>query len=264
MPPRLSVIVITRNEADNIAGCLASVDFADEKIVVDRASTDDTVAIARQAGAHVAARGDWIGFGPQKNRALDLATAEWVLSVDADERVTPKLSAQIREAMSDDRFDAYTLRIETAFYGLRVRHSEFYANTSSVRLFRRTKGRFRPVLVHETVELLSSRVGALSEPLEHLSFVDPDAYLRKVNQYAALQAQMLYDLGRRSGLLKAFLHGFAAFSKSYVVRLGFLDGGAGIAIAVLSFELTYHKYFKLALLSRGSTTTRGWLGGGRA
>jgi hypothetical protein len=166
--------------------------------------------------------------------------------------------------MSDDRFDAYTLRIETAFYGLRVRHSEFYANTSSIRLFRRTKGRFRPVLVHETVELLSSRVGALSEPLEHLSFVDPDAYLRKVNQYAALQAQMLYDLGRRSGLLKAFLHGFAAFSKSYVVRLGFLDGGAGIAIAVLSFELTYHKYFKLALLSRGSTTTRGWLGGGRA
>ena len=256
MAPRLSVIIITRDEAANIASCLESCAFADEWVVVDSGSADDTVAIARGLGATVSVRTDWEGFGVQKNRALEMASGDWVLALDADERVTDDLKRQITAAIADSRYDGYVLRTETCFYGFPVRRSEFYANTSSIRLFKRALGRFRPVLVHESIELASVRVGRLTAPLLHLSFVHPDAYLRKVNQYSALQAQMLFDQGRRSGYASALMRSAAAFIKSYVVRWGFLDGRAGFMVAVLAAELTYHKYFRLMLLTRADSGLR--------
>jgi glycosyltransferase involved in cell wall biosynthesis len=246
----LSVIIITHNESANIGDCLRSCDFADERIVVDSGSTDTTVEQALAEGAHVVVRADWCGFGIQKNRALALAQGDWVLSLDADERVTPALRQQIVEAIATGAADGYEIATQTDFYGHRVRHSEFYANTSSIRLFRRGSGRFRDTLVHENVALDSGRVAHLSAPLQHLSFVDPDTYLRKVNQYADLQARMLYERGRRCTYFAAPLRAAAAFFKSYVIKLGVLDGSGGFMVAVFAAEMTYHKYFKLMLLTQ--------------
>ena len=250
VPMQLSIIIITRNEAANIRDCLRSCAFADERIVVDSGSTDNTVELALAEGAHVVEHADWCGFGVQKNRALALAQGDWVLSLDADERVTPTLQRQIIEAMATGVADGYEIGTQTDFYGHRVRHSEFYANTSSIRLFRRGSGRFRDALVHENVALDSGRVAHLSAPLQHLSFVDPDTYLRKVNQYADLQARMLYEQGRRCTYFAAPLRAAAAFFKSYVIKLGVLDGSAGFMVAVFAAEMTYHKYFKLMLLTQ--------------
>jgi glycosyltransferase involved in cell wall biosynthesis len=245
----LSVIVITKNEAANIEACLRSVAFADEWIVIDSGSTDDTVARARATGAKVIERPDWIGFGAQKNRALDAATGEWILSIDADERVTPALAEEIRSAIADNRCDGFEIRSVTAFYGRRVRFSEYYANAQSVRLFRRGSGRFTDALVHEQFRLDSARCETLRNAFEHHSYVDPDTYLRKVQQYTTLSAQMLFERGKRAGYGAAISHAVAAFLKSYVIKRGFMDGQAGLMVALLLAETTDHKYFKLMLLT---------------
>lgn len=244
----LSVIVITRNEERHIDSCLRSCEFADERIVVDSGSTDDTVARAKAAGARVVVRSDWAGFGIQKNRALDEAQGSWVLSIDADERISDALRAEILDAIRRDDMDGYLLRTETDFYGRSVRFSEFYANTSSVRLFRRGLGRFTDAIVHENVILSTPRIDRLRNPLKHLSYVDPDAYLRKLQLYSALQAKILHSRGRRAHYATALGRAAAAFLKSYVVRLGILDGVAGLMVAVFAAEMTYHKYFRLMLL----------------
>lgn len=246
----LSVIVITRNEAHNIGACLASADFADEWIVVDSGSTDETVALARAAGAEVVERPDWQGFGVQKNRALELARGEWVLSLDADERVTPALRTEIVAAMADGTADGYELTTVTAFYGLPVKYSEYYPNTTAVRLFKRGTARFTDALVHENIRMAATRTARLKAPLQHLSYEDPAAYLRKINQYAALSAQMLYQRGKRGSLRSAIGHAVVAFLKSYLTRRGFLDGRAGLMVAIFAAESTYHKYFQLMLLDR--------------
>jgi glycosyltransferase involved in cell wall biosynthesis len=245
----LSVIIITKNEAHNIVACLNSTSFADQWIVVDSGSTDGTAELAQQAGAMVVHRPDWQGFGIQKNRALDFATADWVLSIDADERVTPALANEIQKAMASASSDGFDIRTVTAFYGRPVRFSEYYANTQSIRLFKRSCGRFTDALVHENIVLNSTRRSTLKHPLQHYSYEDPDTYLRKVNQYASLSAQMLFDRGKRARFGAAVGHALAAFFKSYVIKFGFLDGQAGVMIALLLAETTYHKYFKLMLLS---------------
>jgi glycosyltransferase involved in cell wall biosynthesis len=246
---RLSAIIITKNEAANIEACLRSVAFADERIVVDSGSTDDTVALARATGARVLERPDWIGFGAQKNRALAAATGDWVLSIDADERVPPELATEIGEAIATDRCDGFEIRSATTFFGRRVRFSEYYANARSVRLFRNGSGRFTDSLVHENVRLDSDRRGVLRNAFVHHSYVEPETYLRKLQQYTTLSAQMLFDRGKRAGYAACVLHSAAAFLKSYVIRLGFLDGRAGLMVAILLAETTYHKYFKLMLLT---------------
>src|SRR5690554_5647688 len=147
----LSVIIITKNEAHNIGDCLDSVAFADECIVVDSGSTDDTCAIARAKGARVVQTDDWPGFGPQKNRALDLATKTWVLSLDADERVTPELAREIQTSIHDSALDGYRIARLSNFCGRWIRHSGWWPDYV-LRLIRRGKGRFTDSLVHESIK----------------------------------------------------------------------------------------------------------------
>ncbi|MBV9969329.1 MAG: glycosyltransferase family 2 protein, partial [Xanthobacteraceae bacterium] len=162
--PRLSAIIITKNEAGNIGPCLDSVAFCDECIVVDSGSTDDTLAIARSKGAHVAEH-EWQGFGPQKNHALSLASGEWVLSIDADERVTPELAAAIENALRQNEVDGYEIRRRTRFLGREMLQSRWFPDYI-LRLFRRGRAHFTDVLVHEEL-VCAGPVGRLSEALLH-------------------------------------------------------------------------------------------------
>jgi glycosyltransferase involved in cell wall biosynthesis len=245
---RLSVIVITRNEARNIQGCLDSVAFADEAVVVDSGSTDDTVALAQARGARVVCTDDWPGFGPQKNRALDLAQGEWVFSLDADERVTPQLRDAILEAMAQPRFDAYEVDRRSSYCGQYMKHSG-WSPDRVVRLVRRGTARFSDSLVHERL-LPRGPFGRLRGHLLHESMRDFESVIDKIDRYSTAGAQMLMARGVRGSMGKSIGHGLWAFLRTYVFRLGFLDGRLGLALAISNAEGTYYRYLKLWLLQR--------------
>lgn len=245
---KLSVIIITKNEAQHIQACLDSVKFANEWIIVDSGSTDGTQDIARAFGATVIDTPDWPGFGPQKNRALDAATGDWVLSIDADERIPDALRDEIAAAVASNAHPAYALPRLSSFCGRFVHHAGWYPDYI-VRLFKRDAGRFSTDLVHESVKLSGSDCGKLKEAMLHYSYPDDETYLRKLQQYSTLGAQQAFARGKRSGLGSAILHGFTSFVRVYVLRRGFLDGKAGLMVALSAAESTYHKYFKLMLLT---------------
>lgn len=243
---KLSVILITKNEAENIRACLESVAWADEIIVVDSGSADDTVNIARQMGALVYEH-DWPGFGPQKNRALSYATGDWVLSIDADERVTPVLRSEIAMAMREAKAEGYYCPRLSQFCGKFVRHCGWYPDYV-LRLFKRGAGRFSDSLVHETL-LLTGKTGKFKTPLLHYSYLTVTDVERKVAHYSTAAAQQMFLAGKRTGLIKAALSGGWAFVRTYVVRLGVLDGCVGWSIASMNARTTYLKYSKLAELN---------------
>lgn len=239
----ISVIIITKNEAEEIRACLESVAWADEVIVLDSGSTDGTVAICKELGAQVHLSDNWPGFGPQKNRALGYATKDWVLSLDADERVTPELRAQLIGAMAEARYNGYHIPRISQFCGTFIRHSGWYPDYV-LRLFRRGAGRFSGDLVHEKV-LLDGNAGRLSSPLLHYSYRTADDVERKVAHYAASAARQMYAAGKKVTWLDAPLRGSWAFLRTYLLRLGILDGRAGLAIARMNARTTYLKYRQL-------------------
>lgn len=242
----LSVIIIAKNEAGNIRDCIASVAWADEIVVVDSGSTDDTVGIAEEVGARVYMHADWPGFGPQKNRALGYATGDWVLSIDADERVTPELRKDIEQTMREAKADGYCCPRLSQFCGKFIRHSGWYPDYV-LRLFRRNAGRFSDSLVHEIV-LLDGKTARLKNPLLHYSYLTQDDVERKVKQYSSAAAEQMFKAGKKSTWLDAVLSGLWAFVRTYVMRLGVLDGIAGLNIATMNARTTYLKYRKLAAL----------------
>lgn len=246
----LSVVVIVKNEARNIEACLRTVAFADQVVVLDSGSTDATVKIARSLGASVASDSDWQGFGVQKNRALALAKSDWVLSIDADERVTPLLEAAIRQAVQAPAYDAYRFPRSSSYCGRYMRHSGWYPDHVT-RLFRRGTARFSDDLVHEKL-LTSGPVGTLSPPLQHESFSNLEAVLDKTNRYSSAGAQALFRKGRKASLGKAIGHGLWAFFRTYFIQLGMLDGRMGFVLAVSNAEGTYYRYLKLWLLRQGA------------
>lgn len=244
--PTLSVILITKNEAANIRDCLQSVAWADEIIVVDSGSGDDTADIARAMGAQVYVHVDWPGFGPQKNRALGYASKEWVFSIDADERVTPELRAEIQQAMRTGKADGYYCPRLSQFCGRFIHHSGWYPDYV-LRLFKRGPGRFSDSLVHESV-LLSGSSAKLKNPLLHYSYLTTEDVERKVEHYSSAAAQQMLQAGRRSSWFGAVLSAGWAFVRTYLIRLGILDGTAGWNIAVMNARTTYLKYRKLEAL----------------
>lgn len=252
--PSLSVIIITKNEAANIRDCLQSVSWADEIIVVDSGSTDDTVRICKAMGAQVYVHADWPGFGRQKNRALSCATKDWVLSIDADERVTPELREELIQAMNSGQVPGYYLPRLSQFCGKFIHHSGWYPDYV-LRLFKRDVGRFSDSLVHESV-LLTGRTAKLKNPLLHYSYLTADDVERKVEHYSTAAAQQMFQSGRRSNWIDAALRTGWAFIRTYILRLGVLDGSTGFQIALMNARTTYFKYRKLAALHwiRSNTT----------
>ena len=250
----LSVVVITRNEAANLRACLQSVPFADEIVVVDNGSTDGTAGIARECGARVLETADWPGFGPQKNRALALATGDWVLSLDADERVTPELGAQIRAAMASPDGSAYEIPRLTRFCGQWIRHCGWTPD-HVLRLFRRGQSRFSDDLVHERVVTeLGTRCARLTSPLLHDSYPTPAHYWRKLEAYSQAWARQHHARGRRTSMARAGAAAVAAFLRSYLLRLGFLDGAMGFAVCTMQAQAAFGKYFALYCLNRQDDT----------
>ena len=242
---KLSVIIITKSEAENIRACLESVKWADKIIVVDSGSSDATVEICRELGAKVHVH-DWPGFGMQKNRALSYATNEWVFSLDADERVTPELQAQLIKAMEDGRNDGFYVPRLSQFCGKYIRHSGWYPDYV-LRLFRRTRGRFSDDMVHERV-ILEGTAGRLSSPLLHYSYLNEADVHRKTEQYARAGAMQMLKNGKTATIADAPLRAGWAFIRTYFLRLGFLDGIAGFNIALMNFRTTYLKYRQLRTL----------------
>jgi glycosyltransferase involved in cell wall biosynthesis len=243
----LSVTVITKNEANFIRACLDSVRWADEIIVVDSGSTDGTVEICREYTDKIMLT-DWPGFGPQKNRALAMATSEWVLSLDADEQVSPELKQEILSAMSfPEDHAAFDLPRRSSYCGRRMRHGGWWPDYVT-RLFRRGSARFSDDLVHERL-VVDGRIGRLREPLIHAAFENLENVLETMDRYSTIGARMMHDRGKKATMATAILHGFWSFFHTYVVRAGFLDGRAGFMLAVSNAEGTYYKYLKLLLLA---------------
>ncbi len=248
---RLSVIIITKDEAARIRACLDSVAFADEIIVLDAGSSDETVAICREYTTRVEVT-DWPGFGPQKNRALARACGDWILSIDADETVSNALQQEIRAAIArPDAPAAYRLPRASSYCGRVMRHGGWWPDYV-VRLVRRGHGRFSDRLVHEAL-VVDGEIGTLTEPLHHASFDNLEQVLTKVNSYSSAGARQLVQQGRDATLVAAIGHGLWAFVRSYVLKRGFLDGPEGFMQAVSGAEGTYYRYVKLMLLRKQPT-----------
>lgn len=252
----LSVILITHDEEANIADCLASVAFASEIVVVDSGSTDRTVELAQAAGAKVVRTDDWPGFGAQKNRALAQATRTWVLSIDADERLTPALQGEILSAIggAGSRFDAWDMPRRSSFCGQYMSHSGWYPDRVT-RLFRRGCARFSDDLVHERV-VVGGSVGHLRSDLLHATYPDLETMLQKLDRYSTASARAMHEQGRRGSPAGAVARGLWAFIRTYVLRRGFLDGRLGFVLAVSIAETTYYKYLKLWLLGQPKSSPR--------
>lgn len=244
---KLSVIVITKNEAHCIAKCLRSVEFADEVIVLDSGSSDGTVEICRASGARVEMT-DWPGFGPQKNRALDYARGDWVLSLDADETVSDSLREEIIQVMQKGEFSIYSMPRLSSYLGRPMHHSGWWPDRV-VRLFRHGQARFSPDLVHEKL-LFNENEGRLQAHLEHETYTSIEEVLEKINRYSSAGAEMARRRGKDSSLGLAVLKGMFAFLRTYVLRAGFLDGREGFMLAVSNAEATYYRQLKLMLLNR--------------
>lgn len=250
---KLSAILITKDEAQNIRACLESIAWADEIIVVDSGSTDTTREICQELGARVYSH-DWPGFGPQKNRALQYATHEWILSIDADERVSSELRSAIEAVLqaSISPFKAYTVSRLSSYCGRFIRHSGWYPD-HVVRLFRREQFTFSSDLVHERVLVDKQEpIGLLAGHLYHYSYQNLEQVLVKTNLYSSLSAESLYQRGKRANLGTAIFHGLWAFIRTYFLRAGFLDGTHGFMLAVSNAETSYYRYLKLMLLGKKS------------
>ncbi|MBU3589166.1 glycosyltransferase family 2 protein [Polynucleobacter sp. 80A-SIGWE] len=246
--PTLSVILITRNEEANLADCLASLEgIAQQIVVVDTNSSDSTLEIAKNHGAVLSQPADWPGFGPQKNRALDLATGEWVLSLDADERLTPALRSEILTAINHPaHVDCFAIPRLSWYCGRFIRHSGWSPDYVD-RLFKRGTARFSDDLVHERL-IPSGQVARLENSMLHFSFMNFSQVLQKIDRYSTASAEQAFAKGRRSNPLKAILHGMWAFIRTYFIRAGFLDGYQGLALALSNAEGSYYRYMKIWLI----------------
>lgn len=244
----ISVILITQDEEENLPRALGSVSWADEVVVVDSGSTDRTEEIARAHGARFLHR-DWEGFGVQKQRALDEATEPWVLSLDADEAVDPGLARSIRAAVADPGGNVgFEVRRVTRFAGAWLGHRGWRRETH-LRLFRRGRGRFTPLPLHEGVEV-DGPVGRLDGYLLHYSWADIEHQVEKMNRYTSLSARGRHARGKRAGALTPFLRGIAWFVKDYLFRGGFLHGRAGLVHAGLFGVYSFVRFAKLWEMDR--------------
>ncbi len=239
---RLSVTIIAWNEEERLRACLESVSWADEIVVVDAESSDKTVQLAREFTDRVWVR-PWPGFAVQKNFALEQATGDWVLSLDADERVTPELGDRIKAIVRDDGpADGYLIPRRNLFWGAWVRHGGLYPDYQ-LRLFRRGAGRFVEDAVHESVRV-TGRVETLAEALLHQSYRDLEDFVRRSNRYSTLAAQDWLRRGRRVGVPGLIMKPLGRFFSMYIIRRGFLDGWRGLLLAVLYAEYVFLRMAK--------------------
>ncbi len=242
----LSVIIITKNESQHIRRCLESVSWADEIIVYDSGSEDETVSICKEFTPNVFIT-DWPGFGLQKQRALDQASQHWVLSIDADEEISSNLKDEILKAISSDSFDSYEIPRLSSYCGKEIKHGGWWPDYI-VRLFKRDTGKFSSDLVHERI-IINGSIGKLNNPILHEAFINPEEVLTKINNYSSLGAQKLFNRGKRITLGGSITRALWTFFRTYIIKASCLDGCEGLMLAISNAEGTYYKYLKLRSLN---------------
>jgi glycosyltransferase involved in cell wall biosynthesis len=241
-------VLISLNAQAHLRECLQSVSWCDEIVVLDSGSTDATAAICADAGAKFSRSPDWPGFGPQKNRAIALATGDWVFSLDTDEVCTDELRAAIVAALRSGEFPAYEMPRRSSFCGHFMRHGGWWPDYVT-RLFRRGAARFSDSRVHERL-IVDGATGRIGTPLIHYTYDDMQQALEKAERYATAGAQQAFEAGKRASPLSAALRAAWAFVRTYVIRLGVLDGAPGFALARYNAHTTWQRYLKLWRLGR--------------
>ncbi|ATM76261.1 MULTISPECIES: glycosyltransferase family 2 protein [Serratia] len=246
----LSVVMIAKNEAELLSECLQSVAWADEIIVLDSGSSDGSVALAESLGAKVFTHTDWQGFGKQRQKAQSYATQDYVLMIDADERVTPELRHSIEQVLTNaDDNVVYSLGRRNLFLGRFMRHSGWYPDRVN-RLYANQRYRYNDDLVHESLNTGGAKVVPLQGDLLHLTCRDFFAFQRKQLHYAEQWAIQRHQAGKRCGYLSILTHTLGAFCKTWLLRAGFLDGKQGLLLAVVNAQYTFNKYAALWALGR--------------
>jgi glycosyltransferase involved in cell wall biosynthesis len=231
---KLSIVIITKNEEKFIFDALKSAVFADEVVILDSGSEDQTCNIAKKIGARVEQQA-WLGFGAQKNKAVELADNDWVFVLDADERITPELRDEIISTLKNPQFNGYRIARLNNFFGKNIRHCGLYPDYS-IRLFNRQKGKFNDVPVHESVQI-QGNTDKLKNHMLHLAFDTVEEFSNKQKKYAELSQ-------KDKNLIKAFISPIWTFLKIYIIRLGFVEGWRGFIIAKVYAQYTFWKYFK--------------------
>ena len=246
--PAITVTVITLNEIANIEACLASVSWADEILVVDSGSTDGTPQRARALGARVIER-DWLGYAAQKNFAAAEATHDWIVSLDADERVTPALASEIQSVLAAPSDAAgYRMPRLTWHLGRWIRTTDWYPDYQ-LRLYDRRRAEWPPRLVHESVTA-NGRVAYLKNDLLHYAYRDISHHHLAIDRYTSLAARQMHEAGRRAAVFDLVVHPAAAFARNYIVRRGFTDGAAGFIVSTMNAYYVFLKFAKLWAIER--------------
>ncbi|MCD4830009.1 MAG: glycosyltransferase family 2 protein [Candidatus Cloacimonetes bacterium] len=239
---RLSAVIITKNEEDNLPRCLKSLAWADEIVLVDSGSTDKTLDIARSFNCSVYVT-EWLGFGKAKQFAVSKASNPWTLVVDADEEVTPALRDEITQLLQAPRFFAYRILRRSYYLGRMITHSGWQTDYT-LRLFDRTKAAFNDKPVHESVQT-DYPIGKIDKPLLHYTYPNLQVHLRKMDTYGNLGAENLFRKGKRSSIAKALMRAVAKFFKMYILKQGFKDGKEGLVLALMSSFGVFYKYIRL-------------------
>ncbi|SMB55389.1 Lipopolysaccharide core biosynthesis glycosyltransferase KdtX [Serratia proteamaculans] len=246
----LSVVIIAKNEAGLLPDCLLSVAWADEIVMLDSGSQDDSVAVAESLGAKVFTHVDWQGFGKQRQLAQSYASHDYILMIDADERVTPELRQSIEQTLTaPDDNQVYSCARRNLFLGRFMRHSGWYPDRVN-RLYANQRYRYNDNLVHESLIISGAKVVPLSGDLLHLTCRDFFAFQRKQLRYAEEWANQRHQAGKRCGYLSILTHTLGAFCKTWLLRAGFLDGKQGLLLAVVNAQYTFNKYAVLWALGR--------------
>jgi glycosyltransferase involved in cell wall biosynthesis len=252
---KLTVIVVTKNEAHNIVACLESVAFADEIIIFDSGSTDGTPEICQKYTHLVTVTPDWPGDGPQKNRAIRVASGDWILCLDADERLTPSLTKEIQEIISTTKHNAFSIPYVSSFCGKPIRFGD-WRGEQHIRLFRRNHAQFSEHIVHCHLQVQGT-IGKLKQKIVHHPFHHLGALLHKMNDYSTQSARLLFSRGRKASIWTALSHGIWTFMRGYFLKWGFLDGKEGFLLAVANAQGTYYRYTKLMYLCQTKANDHG-------
>lgn len=249
--PKLSVTIITKNEAADIGQAIATVSWADEVLVVDAESHDETRAIAERLGCRVLVR-PWDGYVSQKNFAAGAASHDWILSLDADERITPALADEVQAMLgSEPAARGYRLPRVTWHLGRWIRSTDWFPD-HQLRLYDRRHGRWDGRHVHESVRV-EGAVGTLKGEIQHYAYRDIADHLETIDRYTTLAARQMHERGRRAGAADLLLQAPAAFARNYLLRGGFRDGTPGLIVSVLNAYYVFLKFAKLWELSGGTT-----------
>ncbi len=245
-PHSLTVVIVAKNEETNIAECVASASFADAVLVLDSGSTDATASRAAAAGARVV-QTDWPGYGSQVARGFGMTSTAWVMSLDADERITPRLRDEVLAAIKAAQFDGFRIPRISEFCGKVIHHSGWRPD-HTLRLGRREKSGFTDHFLHAHMTVDGS-VGELHSSLIHYSYPNIGNVLEKLDRYSTGAARDMKTRGKTGSVGTAVVHGAFAFLRSYVLRRGFMDGSHGLMLAVYNAEYAYYKYIKLMFLA---------------